>query len=78
MNEDTERLLDLSEIIRMTGHRTEQAAYTMLRKHEEPPTAYRPATRAPRAVWRESVVRKVFARKIEDVHRIRAIAQEAA
>jgi hypothetical protein len=69
-----ERLLSLKEIIQLTGHERTLSAYTMLRNHGRKPDSYRPATRAPQAEWRASVVKEVFGKHLARTARIRGIS----
>lgn len=69
----TERLFSLKEIIRLTGHARTGSAYSMLRRYEKKPDAFRRSIRAPEALWRMSVVREVFHKQLARTARLRGI-----
>jgi len=66
-----EKLYSLDEIIRMTGHRTENSAYVLLRRAGKKPDGFRPSSRKPRALWRQSVIEEVFSSQLARARRIR-------
>lgn len=71
-----ERLYSLKEIIDITGHANTRSAYALLRSRGVKPDSYRPASRAPVAVYRRSVVMQVFSKQLAQASRIKKVPVE--